>query len=444
MLAAHSRSVARVALTRATLRPTAAIGVRFNSVWSSVPMGPPDAILGVTEAFKKDTDARKMNLGVGAYRDDAGKPFVLNCVRKAEAKIMGDLLDKEYAGITGVPEFTKGAAILAYGADSAPLKEGRVSGRASVELSLGCVAITQTISGTGALRVGGEFLAKWFPTSKKIFVPTPTWGNHIPIFKDSGLEVNHYKYFDKKTNGLDFEGMVNDIKNAPKGSVILLHACAHNPTGVDPSQAQWDELSKVVKEAGHFAFFDMAYQGFASGSTDKDAYALRKFVKDGHLVALSQSFAKNMGLYGERTGSFSLVTSSAEEKARVDSQIKIVVRPMYSNPPVNGARIVATVLNTPELNAEWLKEVKTMADRIITMRTQLKSHLVNDHKSKLNWDHITNQIGMFCFTGLTPEQVEKMKTEHHVYLTKDGRISVAGISSKNVAYLAKAIHEVTK
>ncbi|KAF9428066.1 aspartate transaminase aat1 [Podila epigama] len=431
MLAATSRSFARVALTRAAIRPTAAIGVRFNSAWAAVPMGPPDAILGVTEAFKKDTDSRKMNLGVGAYRDDAGKPFVLSCVRKAEAKIMEDLLDKEYAGITGVPEFTKGAAILAYGADSAPLKEGRV-------------AITQTISGTGALRVGGEFLARWYPTNKKIFVPTPTWGNHIPIFKDSGLEVNHYKYFDKKTNGLDFEGMVNDIKNAPKGSIILLHACAHNPTGVDPSEAQWNELSKVVKEAGHFPFFDMAYQGFASGSTDKDAYALRKFVADGHLVALSQSFAKNMGLYGERTGSFSLVTASPEEKARVDSQIKIVVRPMYSNPPVNGARIVATVLNTPELNAEWLKEVKLMADRIISMRNQLKNHLVNDYKSKRNWDHITNQIGMFCYTGLTPEQVEKMKTDHHVYLTKDGRISVAGISSKNVEYLAKAIHEVTK
>ncbi|KAK5816355.1 aspartate aminotransferase [Linnemannia elongata] len=372
-----------------------------------------------------------MNLGVGAYRDDAGQPFVLSCVRKAEAKIAADNLHKEYAGITGVPEFTEGAAILAYGTDSAPLKEGRV-------------AITQTISGTGALRVGGEFFARWFPTSKKIFVPTPTWGNHIPIFKDSGLEVNHYKYFDKKTNGLDFAGMVADIKAAPQGSIILLHACAHNPTGVDPSQAQWDELSQVVKDAGHFAFFDMAYQGFASGDTDKDAYALRKFVKDGHLVALSQSFAKNMGLYGERTGTFSLVTSSTEERARVDSQIKIVVRPMYSNPPVNGARIVSTVLNNPELNSEWLGEVKLMADRIITMRSQLKNHLVNDYKSKLNWDHITNQIGMFCYTGLTPEQVEKLKYEHHVYLTKDGRISVAGISSHNVAYLAKAIHEVTK
>lgn len=242
----------------------------------------------------------------------------------------------------------------------------------------------------------------------------------------------------------DLNPFLRITKSAPKGSIILLHACAHNPTGVDPSQAQWDELSKVVKDAGHFAFFDMAYQGFASGDTDKDAYALRKFVKDGHLIAVSQSFAKNMGLYGERTGSFSLVTASTEEKARVDSQIKIVVRPMYSNPPVNGARIVASVLNNPTLNAEWLKEVKLMADRIITMRSQLKHHLVNENKSKLNWDHITNQIGMFCFTGLTPEQVEKLKTEHHVYLTKDGRISVAGITSKNVGYLAKAIHEVTK
>ncbi|KAF9972651.1 aspartate transaminase aat1 [Actinomortierella ambigua] len=433
-----ARSVARlstIARAAAIARPRAPVmaasAIRLSSTWANVPMGPPDAILGVTEAFKRDTDPRKMNLGVGAYRDDAGKPFVLSCVRKAEAQIMKDLLDKEYAGITGVPEFTKAAALLAYGAESTPLKEGRV-------------AITQSISGTGALRIGGEFLARFFPSSKKIYVPTPTWGNHIPIFKDSGLEVVHYKYFDKKTNGLDFEGMVNDIKNAPKGSIILLHACAHNPTGVDPSKAQWDQLSKVVEEAGHFPFFDMAYQGFASGDINQDAYGVRKFVADGHQVALSQSFAKNMGLYGERTGSFSLVCASPEEKARVDSQIKIVVRPMYSNPPVNGARIVASVLSNPELYKEWLGEVKLMADRIITMRNQLKNHLVNDHKSKLNWDHITNQIGMFCYTGLTPEQVEKLKNEHHVYLTKDGRISVAGISSKNVAYLAKAIHEVTK
>ncbi|OZJ05643.1 Aspartate aminotransferase, mitochondrial [Bifiguratus adelaidae] len=404
---------------------------RSVSTWSSVPQGPPDAILGVTEAFKADKDPRKMNLGVGAYRDDAGKPFVLSSVRKAEKLLLEKGLDKEYAGITGVPEFTKAAGVLAYGADSAPIQSNSLS-------------ITQSISGTGALRIGGVFLARFYPHAKSIYLPNPTWGNHIPIMKDSGLQVERYRYFDPKTNGLDIAGMLDDIKAAPKNSIVLLHACAHNPTGVDPTKTQWDEIAQVVKERNHFAFFDMAYQGFASGDSTKDAYALRKFVADDHRVCLSQSFAKNMGLYGERVGSFSIVCESPEEKARVDSQIKILIRPLYSNPPINGARIVSTVLNTPELRSEWLDEVKLMADRIITMRTQLRNHLENDFKSSLPWNHITDQIGMFCYSGLTGEQVDKLKNDWHVYLTRDGRISMAGISSGNVKYLAEAIHNVTK
>ncbi|CAO3608384.1 unnamed protein product [Mucor hiemalis] len=418
-------------VTRATVKPTQMASRAFISTWNAVPQGPPDAILGVSEAFKKDTSPKKMNLGVGAYRDDGGKPFVLNSVKKAERIMIDKNMDKEYAGITGVPSFTKAAGALAYGEDSAVIKENRL-------------AVAQSISGTGALRMGAEFLNAWFPHAKNVIVPNPTWGNHIPIMKNAGLSLEKYTYFDKQTNGLNIDGMLEDLHKAPKNTVVLLHACAHNPTGVDPTKEQWAEISKVIKEREHFSFFDMAYQGFASGDCTNDAYALRKFVDEGHQVVLAQSFAKNMGLYGERVGSFSVVCADEEEKNRVDSQLKIIIRPMYSNPPIHGAHIVSTVLNTPELKAEWLGEVKHMADRIITMREKLRGHLENDFHSKKSWNHITDQIGMFCFSGMTPQQVDKIKSDWHVYLTQDGRISMAGISSANVKYLAEAIHNVTK
>lgn len=328
------------------------------STWSAVPAGPPDPILGITEAFKADKNPRRINLGVGAYRDEDGKPYVLNAVKKAEEKITAAKLDKEYLPITGLSGFTSNAAKLAYGADSVPRNQN-------------AIAVTQTISGTGALRIGGTFLARHYPHSKTIYVPTPTWGNHIPLFKDSGLDVKFYRYFDKKTVGLDFEGLKEDLQNAPEGAIVLLHACAHNPTGVDPTQSQWKDISDIVAEKKLFPFFDMAYQGFASGSTDRDAFAVRYFVSQGHQIALSQSFAKNMGLYGERVGAFSLTTASEEERKRVDSQLKIIVRPMYSNPPLHGAHIANTILSDPELYQEWEGEVKGMADRIINMRERL-------------------------------------------------------------------------
>lgn len=406
------------------------LALRSASTWAKVVAGPPDAILGVTEAFKRDQDPRKINLGVGAYRDENGKPYVLPSVRKAEELVISKGGDKEYLPITGLADFTKNAAKLAYGSDSAPLKEDRI-------------AITQSISGTGALRIGGAVLQRHYPNAKTIYLPTPSWGNHTPIFKDSGLEVKQYRYYDKNTVGLDLKGMLEDIKAAPDKSIILLHACAHNPTGVDPTKEDWKQISDAIKEKEHFPFFDMAYQGFASGDIDRDAYAVRQFVKEGHQIALSQSFAKNMGLYGERVGAFSLVCADAEEKARVDSQVKIIVRPLYSNPPVHGARIAGSILADQGLYNQWLGEVKGMADRINGMRAELKSLLVDDLGNKNNWDHITNQIGMFAFLGISPQQVEKLINEHHVYLTKDGRISVAGITPHNIKHLAESLHKVT-
>ncbi|KAJ1663418.1 aspartate transaminase aat1 [Coemansia sp. RSA 1813] len=417
--------------TRTLLRRSAAAQApaRTLSTWAQVEMGPPDAILGITEAFKRDTDPRKMNLGVGAYRTDEGKPYVLGAVRKAEELLLAKGLDKEYLPITGLAKFTTAASELAYGADSPALER---------------LAITQTISGTGALRIGGAFLQRFHKTQQTVYLPTPSWGNHAAVFRDCGLKVASYRYYDPATRGLNLGAMLEDIRALPCGSIVLLHACAHNPTGVDPTPAQWQEIQRVVEEREHVAFFDMAYQGFASGNADRDAAALRSFVASGKApVVLSQSFAKNMGLYGERVGTFSIVGADAGESDRLLSQVKILVRPLYSNPPLNGARIAAEVLTNNQLRTEWLGEVKQMADRIIGMRTALRSRL-EELGSAQSWNHITDQIGMFCYTGLKPEQVDRLAKEFHIYLTRDGRVSVAGITSSNVNYLAESIHNVTK
>ncbi|RZC40644.1 aspartate aminotransferase, mitochondrial [Asbolus verrucosus] len=407
-----------------------AIKQRASSWWSQVSMGPPDVILGVTEAFKRDTNPNKINLGVGAYRDDNGKPYLLPCVIKAEAQLKKKNLDKEYAPISGTAEFCKRSIELALG-DGTEI------------VANGLNATIQGISGTGSLRVGAAFLNSFFPGNKIIYLPIPTWGNHTPLFKHSGLDVKSYKFYDPKTCGFDFQGALDDISKIPEKSIILLHACAHNPTGVDPNLEQWKELSQLIKKKNLFPYFDMAYQGFASGDINKDAQAVRLFVNDGHRIALAQSYAKNMGLYGERAGAFTITTDSKEEADRVMSQVKILIRAMYSNPPINGARIVSEILGDAQLRADWLKEVKGMADRIISMRTKLRDNLKKEGSTK-NWEHITNQIGMFCFTGMTTPQVEKLTKEHSVFLTKDGRISMAGVTSKNVEYLAHAMHAVTK
>lgn len=397
-------------------------------------MGPPDPILGLNDAFNKDTDPKKVNLGVGAYRDDNGKPWMLPSVVEAEKRLLekgwNGAKQKEYAGIVGIKEFNDASIKFAYGADSPVIKENRI-------------AAAQVLSGTGGGRLAFEFYARFLGKGTTVYMPDPTWANHLPMAKDAGLNLGTYRYYDKKTIGLDFAGMCEDIKNAKDGSVFMLHACAHNPTGVDPTLEQWKELSALMKKKNHVVFFDSAYQGFASGDAEKDAASMRIFVKDGHDIAVAQSFAKNFGLYGERIGCFSMVGQTAEEADRLLSQIKILIRPMYSNPPIHGARIVATILNDPVLNKQWYAECKSMADRIIVMRDSLKAALAKEGSTR-NWDHITSQIGMFCFSGMTPEQVERLRTEFHIYMTKNGRISMAGVTSKNVGYLAHAMHQVTK
>jgi len=393
-------------------------------------MGPPDPILGLSERFQKDTFPQKVNVGVGAYRGDDGKPHVLESVRTAEKRVLEAGMNHEYAPIVGVQSYVNKSLEFVYGSDSPAADR---------------TAAVQALSGTGALRVCFSFLSRFMgdQLGNKIYMPQPTWGNHIPIANDSGLDVEFYKYYDDDKMWMDFSGMLADVKKAPDGSAFLLHACAHNPTGIDPTVEEWKELSSLMKEKKHIPVFDSAYQGFASGNSEVDAFAIRHFVEEGHNIALCQSYAKNFGLYGERIGTFSIVCGDEEEKERVLSQLKILIRPMYSNPPIYGARIVDEILSDDKLRAQWSGECKGMADRIIEMREAMVSELAAAGSTK-DWSHVTRQIGMFCFSGLSPDQVDTMVNTHHIYMTKNGRISMAGITSQNIRYIAQAMHEVSK
>ncbi|KAL8130089.1 hypothetical protein V2J09_019244 [Rumex salicifolius] len=404
-------------------------GARSASTWwGHVEPSPKDPILGVTEAFLADPSPSKVNVGVGAYRDDDGKPVVLECVREAEARIAGNL-NMEYLPMGGSNKMVDETLKLAYGENSEFIKDKRI-------------AAVQALSGTGACRLFADFQKRFHPDSE-IYIPVPTWSNHHNIWRDARVSQKTYHYYHPESRGLHFSAMMDDIKNAPNGSVFLLHACAHNPTGVDPTEEQWREISQLFKVKGHFPFFDMAYQGFASGDPEKDAKSIRIFLEDGHYIGISQSYAKNMGLYGQRVGCVSLLCDDEKQAVAVKSQLQQLARPMYSNPPVHGALLVSIILTDPNLKSIWLKEVKGMADRIIGVRTALRENLEN-LGSPLSWEHITKQIGMFCYSGMTPEQVDRLTKEFHIYLTRNGRISMAGVTTKNVEYLANAIHEVTK
>eukprot|EP00339_Tiarina_fusa_P013645 CAMPEP_0117048266 /NCGR_PEP_ID=MMETSP0472-20121206/33358_1 /TAXON_ID=693140 ORGANISM="Tiarina fusus, Strain LIS" /NCGR_SAMPLE_ID=MMETSP0472 /ASSEMBLY_ACC=CAM_ASM_000603 /LENGTH=430 /DNA_ID=CAMNT_0004761287 /DNA_START=65 /DNA_END=1357 /DNA_ORIENTATION=+ len=420
-----ARTSAKKAFSRGTQQTQRCLS---SSPYANFEMAPPDPIVGLNETFQKDDFPQKVIVGVGSYRDGAGKPYVLPCVRKAEKILMESGLDMEYAGIAGDPKFVDLALKFVYGADSTPLQENRIHG-------------VQSLSGTGGLRVYGELMKRH--GYSQIYVPNPTWGNHIPIFTNAGLEVKKYRYYDAENSDLDFDSMIKDIKDMPAGSIILLHACAHNPTGMDPTLEQWKEISETIKKQNLVPFFDCAYQGFASGDAVLDAAAVRMFVEDGHLISMVQSFSKNFGLYGQRVGALSVVGENEEEAKRVVSQMKMVVRPMYSNPPRHGSRLVTTILEDPALTQEFMEQCKGMADRIATMRSSLHNALTSAGSTK-NWDHITKQIGMFAFSGLNKDQVMEMRSNHHVYCTADGRISMAGVTEGNVDYIAEAIHDVSK
>ncbi|KAK9472218.1 pyridoxal phosphate-dependent transferase [Dipodascopsis tothii] len=400
-----------------------------------VSVAPADALFGVLAAYKADTFPNKVDVSVGAYRDDTGKPWVLPIVRKAEKLIAEDAaIDHEYLPITGLPDFTGPAAKLILGEDTPVFGQGLVSS-------------VQTISGTGANHLGALFLARHPPKTSAgpttVYLSNPTWVNHKQIFGNCGIVVKDYPYFDKQTLGLDLDGMLATLGAAPAGSIVLLHACAHNPTGIDPTEAQWKQIAEVVVSKKLFPFFDCAYQGFASGSLDKDAWAVRYFLSLGIELLVCQSFAKNFGLYGERVGALHVVAADKGSAEAIKSQLSVLQRSEISNPPAYGARVVSKVLNNPAFYAEWKEDLLTMSGRILTMRKALYDKLV-ELQTPGTWEHIINQIGMFSFTGLTPPQVALITKEFHVYLTANGRISMAGLNSGNVEYFAKAVDAVVR
>jgi len=404
-----------------------------EAAWNHGTAGPPDAILGIAQAFRECTHPNKVNVCVGAYRDDQGQPWVLPVVKQAEQLLWQSTTDnKEYLPIEGDAVFVEKALEFAFGTDRTDTQGNEM-----------VWAGVQTLSGTGACRIGGHFLAT-FHDNPHIYIPTPTWGNHYKIFQECGLTTHSYRYYNAQTNSLDFDGLLEDVQNAPDGSIFLFHACAHNPTGCDPTLAQWKILTQILIQKQHVIFFDSAYQGFASGDSIQDAAALRYVWKQAELpkVVLAQSFAKNFGLYGERCGTFSIKCRSTEEKERLLSQLRLIIRPMYSSPPRHGSSIVKTVLQDDTLTAQYYEECASMAQRIQTMRTQLVQALQNAG-SKHDWSHVTQQIGMFAFTGMTASMCDALTSEYAIYLTRDGRISMAGLNPGNLEYVAQAIHAVT-
>ena len=393
------------------------------SHWENIKKAPVDPIIGLTEQFMKDHNTNKINLSIGVYKQDNGKPLVLNSVKKAKELIKNE--NHEYAGIAGLNNYIHKSLQFAYGNN----------------INLNKLAAVQTISGTGACRIGAEFISKNF-NNKDIYLPNPTWANHIPIMKNAGLNVKKYSYYNPNTISIDFNNMKKDINMAPNNSIFLFHACAHNPTGIDPNKEKWDEILDIIKIKNHITFFDCAYQGFASGDHNQDAYPIRKFYEENQPIILAQSFSKNFGLYGERVGTLSITTNNEEEKDNILSNLKSIIRPMYSNPPINGAKIVTTILENEDLYNEWCIECKEMSNRIQNMRKLLQSKLETLDYYK-NWNHITEQIGMFCYSGLKPNEIKTLKDKYHIYITSDGRINMAGVNNSNIDYLANSISKVT-
>ncbi|MEW5303600.1 MAG: hypothetical protein WDW38_009009 [Sanguina aurantia] len=384
-----------------------------------------DFILYVSELYRADPHPEKVDLGVGAYRTEEGKPLILQVVKAAEQRMLEDPnATKEYPPITGIPAFCDASQRLAFGEGSSALRERRV-------------VTAQALSGTGALRLGAELLSQFYPV-RTVYFSNPTWAGHRPIFTPTGMQLRQYRYFDAVTKGLDFEGMITDLQAAADGAIVVLHVCAHNPSGVDPSQEQWRQILAVVLAKKLLPFFDFAYQGFASGDMEKDAYALRLFADTGMRLLLSQSYSKNMGLYGERTGALSVVCGSPEAAQRVQGQLKLIIRSIYSCPPRHGATIAATVMTDPLLCARWQVELKAMAERVLAMRACLHAALIAK-QAPGDWSFIVKQVGMFSYTGLSAAQCQHLIAKWHVYLPPDGRISMAGLSAKTCPYLAGAI-----
>lgn len=396
------------------------------SLFAAIEMAPRDPILGITEAFNADKNPNKVNLGVGVYYDDNGKVPLLECVRKSEAQLMEKATPRTYLPIEGLAAYDKAVQELVFGADSAVVQEKR--------------AITaQAIGGTGALKLGADFLKRFAP-SAQVWISDPSWENHRALFESAGFVVNNYPYYDPSTRGVNFAGMVKALQDMPKGSVVVLHACCHNPTGADLTDEQWTEVIQIVAQRGLIPFLDMAYQGFGDG-IEADGKVVRRFAEAGGPLFVSNSFSKSFSLYGERVGALSIVASSAEEAARVLSQLKRVVRTNYSNPPTHGGQVVATTLSSPELRKLWEDELATMRVRIREMRQTLVQKL-KEKAPNHNFDFVIKQRGMFSYSGLTKEQVGRLRDEFSIYAVDTGRICVAALNSRNIDTVVAAIAKV--
>lgn len=396
------------------------------SLFGAIEMAPRDPILGITEAYNADKNPGKTNLGVGVYYDDNGKVPLLECVKKAEAQMMEKLAPRTYLPIEGLAAYDKAVQELVFGADSAIIAEKR--------------AVTaQAIGGTGALKLGADFLKRFAPGAE-VWISDPSWENHRALFESAGFKVNNYPYYDAATRGVNFAGMLDALKTMPAGSIVVLHACCHNPTGADLTEDQWTQVIEVVTGRGLIPFLDMAYQGFGDG-IEADGKVVRRFADAGGPLFVSNSFSKSFSLYGERVGALSIVAASAEEAARVLSQLKRVVRTNYSNPPTHGGQVVATVLSTPELRQLWEEELAAMRVRIKEMRKELVEKLKAKAPGQ-NFDFVIQQRGMFSYSGLTKEQVGRLRDEFSIYAVDTGRICVAALNSRNIDPVVDAIAKV--
>lgn len=394
-------------------------------MFEALEMAPADAILGLTDAFRADSNPNKINLAVGVYKDEAGVTPTLSTVRKAEEIILSQNDPKGYLAIDGSPE-------------QARLVQGLLFGETHEVVTSGRAATAHTPGGTGALRVAADLLHEL--GAKKVWLSKPTWPNHPGIFEAAGLEIATYPYYDAEKHALDFEGMVDSLQGAGPGDVVLLHGCCHNPTGMDPTQEQWETLATLAAEKGFLPFFDFAYQGFGDG-LDEDAFGLRSFCLEGCELMVSSSYSKNFGLYNERVGALTVIGANADAAEKVRSHMKRVIRVNYSNPPAHGGKIVTTILRDAALRSEWVEEVGVMRNRINGMR----SLLVESLKAKgvtQDFSFLTSQRGMFSFSGLTPEHVKRLRDEFSIYIVGSGRINVAGITKSNMEALCTGIAAV--
>jgi len=396
------------------------------SLFTAVEMAPRDPILGLNEQFAADSNPHKVNLGVGVYFDDNGKLPLLQCVQAAEKVMMDKPTARGYLPIDGIAAYDTAVKGLVFGADSEPVTSGRV-------------ATVQGIGGTGGLKIGADFLKKISPNAK-VMISDPSWENHRALFASAGFQVDSYAYYDAQNRGVNFEGMLASLRAASAGTIVVLHACCHNPTGYDITAAQWDQVIAVVKAQNLTAFLDMAYQGFGHGIAE-DGAVVGKFVAAGLNFFVSTSFSKSFSLYGERVGALSVVCADKEECSRVLSQLKIVIRTNYSNPPIHGGAVVAAVLANPEWRAIWEQELGEMRVRIKAMRQKLVDGL-KAAGVKQDMSFITTQIGMFSYSGLNKDQMVRLRTEFGVYGTDTGRMCVAALNSQNIDYVCQSIAKV--